>query len=98
MSRAAAGTLSVVLIGFVSDALSSGQESDVDSSHSVCSGSDTHSGHTSLSGLTEKNAPVALNLSSLSSAAECANVALLIGTSSSGTYTFVFVTFIHIVT
>lgn len=33
---------------------SSGQDSDVDSSHSYCSGSDTHSGHTSLSGLTDK--------------------------------------------
>lgn len=33
---------------------SSGQDSDVDSSHSFCSGSDTHSGHTSLSGVTEK--------------------------------------------
>lgn len=32
----------------------SGQDSDVDSSHSVCSGSDTHSGHTSLSGTTDK--------------------------------------------
>ncbi|XP_025832530.1 protein furry homolog [Agrilus planipennis] len=31
------------------------QDSDVDSSHSVCSGSDTQSGHTSLSGLTEKS-------------------------------------------
>lgn len=33
--------------------MSTGQDSDADS-HSVCSGSDTHSGHTSLSGVTEK--------------------------------------------
>ncbi|XP_017780111.1 PREDICTED: protein furry isoform X2 [Nicrophorus vespilloides] len=38
----------------ISDTALSAHDSDVESSHSVCSGSDTHSGHTSLSGTTEK--------------------------------------------
>ncbi|KAF5278115.1 hypothetical protein FQR65_LT03631 [Abscondita terminalis] len=58
------------------DVASSGPDSDVDSTQSACSGSDTHSGHTSLSGPIEKSV-VSSHFSSSTYTTECSNTTLL---------------------
>ena len=64
-----------------------GQDSDVDSTHSICSGSDTYSGHTSLSGLTEKGSISGLSVHVSNSSVDVSNTALLTTSTSPGTVT-----------